>query len=131
MIAENMIDHVCRQLNLSALDVRRINMYRPAGDYTHFGQLIEPFNVPRMWGDLLARAQVQQRQRDIVAFNAANRYRKRGLCVLPTKFGCSFTAKVCETYQVLLFSHHFSHLTFFHKCLTVHESRRSVSAGVR
>ena len=29
---------------------------------------------------------------EVAQFNAANRYRKRGICVIPTKFGISFTA---------------------------------------
>ena len=67
--------------------IRRLNMYAPAGDVTHFGQAIEPFNVPRMWSDVMVRADVAQREAAAAAFNAANRYRKRALCVLPTKFG--------------------------------------------
>jgi xanthine dehydrogenase/oxidase len=94
MIAENIIDHVVRHLQLPAPEVRRLNMYRPAGDLTHFGQSIEPFNVPRMWNDLWSRSQVAERQAAIEQFNKENKYRKRGMCVLPTKFGCSFTAKV-------------------------------------
>ncbi len=34
-------------------------MYAPAGDVTHFGQAIEPFNVPRMWSDVMVRADVR------------------------------------------------------------------------
>jgi hypothetical protein len=45
-----------------ATAVRRLNMYAPAGDVTHFGQAIEPFNVPRMWSDVMVRADVRCRK---------------------------------------------------------------------
>jgi Molybdopterin-binding domain of aldehyde dehydrogenase len=36
---------------------------------------------------------VERREKEVVDFNAANRYRKRGLCMMPVKFGISFTVK--------------------------------------
>jgi xanthine dehydrogenase/oxidase len=106
MINEMIMDHVIRQLNLPAAPTRRLNMYAPTGDKTHFGQSIEPFNVPRIWSDLLCRAEVSKREADVAAFNAANRYRKRGLCVLPTKFSCSFTAKFLNQGGALVLVYH-------------------------
>ncbi len=34
-----------------------------------------------------------ERASEVDAFNGAHRYRKRGLAMVPTKFGLSFTAK--------------------------------------
>ncbi len=93
MICEMIMDDIARNMKIAPEQLRRQNMYRRVGDKTHFGQAIEPFEVPRMWGDLMARSDYDNRRKAVDLFNSHNRYRKRGLCILPTKFGCSFTAK--------------------------------------
>lgn len=34
-----------------------------------------------------------EKQREVKEFNKNNKYRKRGLAIIPTKFGCSFTVR--------------------------------------
>ena len=43
-----------------------------------------------MWAEVHASADIAARRSDIAAFNASNRYRKRGLSVLPTLYGINF-----------------------------------------
>lgn len=44
-------------------------------------------------GQVKKNADFEARQRDIAAFNVKNRWRKRGMTLIPTKFGISFTTK--------------------------------------
>lgn len=46
-----------------------------------------------MWKELWESSDFEQRQAEIERFNRANRWRKRGMAQMPTKFGISFTAK--------------------------------------
>ena len=67
-------------------------MYKE-GDITHFGQALERWNIPRLMDEILKSSDFSQRQKNIEEFNQLNTYRKRGITILPTKFGIAFTAK--------------------------------------
>jgi xanthine dehydrogenase/oxidase len=43
--------------------------------------------------ELIKSSDFIQRQKTVEEFNRSNTYRKRGLTILPTKFGIAFTAK--------------------------------------
>lgn len=43
--------------------------------------------VRACWEGVVAQAQVEEREKAIDAFNKENRWRKRGLAILPTMFG--------------------------------------------
>ena len=45
------------------------------------------------WDGVVEQASFAERQEACDEFNKANRWRKRGLAVIPTKFGISFTTK--------------------------------------
>ncbi|KAG5177145.1 putative xanthine dehydrogenase [Tribonema minus] len=92
MVVETIVDRLAAQLKISPTTMREKNMYLE-GDRTHYGQLIERWNVPAAWEDMKRTAEIERRQKEISQFNAANRYRKRGLYLMPTKFGISFTVK--------------------------------------
>jgi xanthine dehydrogenase/oxidase len=51
------------------------------------------WNVPSAWDSLCSTADVLSRRASIAKFNAESRWKKRGLAVIPTKFGIAFTAK--------------------------------------
>lgn len=63
------------------------------GDVTYFGQTLENSTMRRIWAELKASSNYDETRTAVDAFNAANRYRKRGLAIVPTRFGISFTAK--------------------------------------
>ncbi|KAJ2558682.1 hypothetical protein EV175_000675 [Coemansia sp. RSA 1933] len=93
IILEQMLCEVADRLRLPVEHLREINMYR-AGDVTPFSQKLDgDWNVPRMWAQLKDRGQFAQRRAEVDAFNARSRYIKRGLSLLPTKFGISFGVK--------------------------------------
>eukprot|EP00054_Salpingoeca_dolichothecata_P024381 m.165933 g.165933 ORF g.165933 m.165933 type:complete len:1340 (-) comp24994_c0_seq1:150-4169(-) len=90
LFVENWISDVATTCGLPQEHVREINFYKQ-GDETHFGQVLEQFPIPRMWQELKAFSDYEKRQKEIEAFNQANRWRKRGLSMVPTKFGIAFT----------------------------------------
>ncbi|KDD74612.1 molybdopterin-binding domain of aldehyde dehydrogenase, partial [Helicosporidium sp. ATCC 50920] len=92
LFAEMLVERVAAETGLSALALRERNMYRP-GDCQFFGQVLDGCQARRCWDLALASADHAALRRQADAFNAAHRFRKRGLAAIPTKFGISFTAK--------------------------------------
>ncbi|EPY82416.1 xanthine dehydrogenase/oxidase [Camelus ferus] len=89
-IAEYWMSEVAVTCGLPAEEVRRKNLYRE-GDLTHFNQRLEGFNLPRCWDECLKSSQYDARKKEVDKFNRENCWKKRGLCIIPTKFGISFT----------------------------------------
>lgn len=64
-------------------------------------------NLPRLsdlqiqacWELVHQRSEFERRFREVEAFNAGSRFRKRGISLIPTKFGISFTAKFLNQVQ--------------------------------
>lgn len=94
-IAEHLkldIDHVrsvraaSRSGRLDAECGVQINLYQE-GDRTHFLQLIGPseWHVPRLLDELKVDCDYERRKAEIKRWNAEHRYRKRGICMMPTK----------------------------------------------
>jgi len=92
LACETIVEHVAAHLKLDPFVVRRFNLYQE-GDLTHFVQPLERWNIPRLMDELIKSSDFIQRQKAVEEFNRSNTYRKRGLTILPTKFGIAFTAK--------------------------------------
>lgn len=92
VICEAIIDHLASALGMDPMVMRGLNFYKE-GEKTHFGQELIRWHVPRAWDEAMREGGVDRRRASVDAFNRKHRFRKRGLCVIPTKFGISFTAK--------------------------------------
>jgi len=93
IIAEAWLEHLATKLKMRPEEVREKNLYAFEGDRTHFFQAMERCPVQRMWKELAESSELSTRNAVIEQFNNENRWRKRGIALLPTKFGISFTAK--------------------------------------
>uniref|UniRef100_H2YPI7 Xanthine dehydrogenase/oxidase n=1 Tax=Ciona savignyi TaxID=51511 RepID=H2YPI7_CIOSA len=90
LIAEDWISGIAAKLGISAEKVREINMYKE-GDSTYYGQVLESFNLPRCWQECYQKSNFNERKEKIEEYNSKNRWRKRGISCIPTKYGISFT----------------------------------------
>ncbi|XP_046887432.1 xanthine dehydrogenase/oxidase [Hypomesus transpacificus] len=91
MITESWMEDVAMSLGLSSEQVRRLNLYTQ-GDSTPYNQVLEHPTLESCWEECLQRAQYGQRRAAIQDYNSQHRWTKRGLAIIPTKFGISFTA---------------------------------------
>ncbi|KAJ2573629.1 hypothetical protein GGH95_004038, partial [Coemansia sp. RSA 1836] len=92
-LSESMLCEVADRLHMPVEAIRELNLYQ-RGDVTPFSQeLNSDWNVPRMWDQLKAKARYDERRREVDEFNRRSTTRKRGLAMLPTKFGISFGVK--------------------------------------
>ncbi|KAK3297838.1 molybdopterin binding aldehyde oxidase/xanthine dehydrogenase [Chaetomium fimeti] len=90
-IAESYMSEAADRLGIPVEKLREINMYKP-GEVTHFNQPITDWHVPLMYQQVQDEADYANRREAITKFNAEHKWRKRGLDIIPTKFGISFTA---------------------------------------
>ncbi|KAA6414390.1 MAG: xanthine dehydrogenase [Lasallia pustulata] len=90
-IAESYMEEVADHLGLPVEKLREINFYKP-NEITHFNQALKDWHVPLMYHQVLEEADYGARRESIEAYNARSKWKKRGLAIIPTKFGISFTA---------------------------------------
>lgn len=89
-VAETMIRQVADYLKKDVVNISELNLYKE-GELTHYNQKLEYCTLQKCWQECLESSNYYQRQKDIQIFNRNNRYKKRGLSVIPTKFGIAFT----------------------------------------
>ncbi|KAK4157664.1 Molybdopterin-binding domain of aldehyde dehydrogenase-domain-containing protein [Chaetomidium leptoderma] len=90
-IAESYMSEVADRLGMPVEKFREINMYKPE-EVTHFNQSLTDWHVPLMYQQVQEESDYANRREAITKFNAEHKWRKRGLALIPTKFGISFTA---------------------------------------
>ncbi|KAL2507123.1 Xanthine dehydrogenase 1 [Forsythia ovata] len=92
LIAENWIQRIAMEVKKSPEEIREIN-FQSEGSVLHYGQQLEHFTLKRLWNDLTASCDFLTTRKEVEHFNLNNRWKKRGIAIVPTKFGISFTAK--------------------------------------
>ncbi|OQR93686.1 xanthine dehydrogenase [Achlya hypogyna] len=92
MMAETMMDHLAGALQMDPVELRSVNLYQE-GQRTHYGQRLDDYHLPALWARGLRESAYADRLAAVTAFNAQHKWIKRGLAILPTKFGISFTNK--------------------------------------
>lgn len=91
-ICETIMDHLARASGTAAHELRSGNLYKQNA-VTHFGQVLSDGDrIGKLYQECYEKSDYATRQQAIVEFNAQNKYRKRGMSLIPTKFGISFTA---------------------------------------
>jgi len=91
MFAENWITDVAKICGMPQHVARERNFYRE-GDETYFGQPLISCQVGAVWDELKESVSFGTMRKEVDDFNRENRFRKRGLAAVPTKYGISFTA---------------------------------------
>ena len=100
--AETYVEHVARLLGKPPEEIREKNMYAARGAVTHYKQELVDCHIREMWAQVKETSQFAQRRMAVDAFNGANRWKKRGLAMMPVKFGMSFTAKFMNQASALV-----------------------------
>ncbi|KAL4749345.1 hypothetical protein BDW72DRAFT_194975 [Aspergillus terricola var. indicus] len=89
-IAESIISAVAEKVGISVDEIRRRNLYQ-VGQRTPFNQVLdEDWHVPLLLEQVREEAGYDSRKKEIERFNSEHRWRKRGIALIPTKFGISF-----------------------------------------
>lgn len=87
---EAVMEKIAEKLQLDPLKVRELNFYRD-GETTPYGQQVFDACSSELWQKLQLKTDYQKLIQATAEFNQKNKYVKRGIGVVPVKFGISFT----------------------------------------
>lgn len=104
-IAETYMEEVADQLGMDVKKFREINMYK-AHEITHFNQELKDWYVPLMFKQVQEESEYDRRRAEVDEFNKTHKWNKRGLSIIPTKFGISFTALFLNQAGALVHIYH-------------------------
>jgi xanthine dehydrogenase/oxidase len=104
-IAETYMEEVADRLGMPVEKFREINFYKPL-EKTHFNQEITDWHVPLMYKQVQDESDYEMRREIVRRFNDTSKWRKRGLAIIPTKFGISFTALFLNQAGALVHIYH-------------------------
>jgi len=106
---ETIIEQIANDIGKDPLDVRMLNIYQdpavsgnPATMVTQYGQTIADWVGDKVMTQVATEAKYRERRNSVNAFNKVNKRRKRGLALVPLKFGISFTATMLNQGGALL-----------------------------
>jgi xanthine dehydrogenase large subunit len=106
---ETVIEEIAQQIGKDPLDVRKVNLYQdPAvsGDAgsmtTQYNQVIEDFIADKVIDQVEAESAYRARRTSVSSYNKNSKYKKRGVALVPLKFGISFTATMLNQGGALL-----------------------------
>jgi len=106
-IAETYIEEISDHLGIPAERLREINMYGAHTSMkTHFNQELKDWYVPLMYKQVREESDYAARREAVIQHNKTHRWEKRGLAIVPTKFGISFTALFLNQAGALVHIYH-------------------------
>jgi xanthine dehydrogenase/oxidase len=89
IIAETALDHAATAIGMTAEEVREKNLY-DRGQVTPYGQSLTFCYMKTVWAWAKERSEYEKRRADVEDFNARNRWRKRGISLVPIKYASGF-----------------------------------------
>ncbi len=93
VFCERMMDQIAILRGEDPLEVRRRNFYSPGRDITPYGMKVVDNILKPLVAQIEKSSDYHNRRKAIAAFNASNRWLKKGISLNPVKFGISFTLK--------------------------------------
>ena len=89
-VIEAAMQRVAEVLGKDPAEVRRLNMY-VEGDRTHYDKVLEKCHMHAVWDQCLKTSDYAARRAAAEDFNRTHRFKKRGVAMIPVKFGLAFT----------------------------------------
>jgi xanthine dehydrogenase/oxidase len=94
-MVENAIDDAAFAIGMLPEDVRELNLYN-RGDVTPFGQALSYCYMKQVWRYLKDKSNYSQKRASVDDYNRKNRWRKRGLGMMPVKYGSGYNLVMLE-----------------------------------
>ncbi|CAL1541535.1 unnamed protein product [Lymnaea stagnalis] len=99
-IMESIIEHVGKALGKDQYAVRKQNLYIK-GQKTPGGMPLNYCSIREVAAQFEDQINLVKRQQDVAAFNQANRWRKRGLALMPNRFGIGWFGAQYNTHVII------------------------------
>src|SRR5690606_17235713 len=92
LASERIIEEIAYALGEDPLEIRTRNLYGGNGrNVTPYHQTVEDNIAARLIAELGEASEYARRRQEILAFNRGSRVIRRGIALVPVKFGVSFT----------------------------------------
>ncbi len=95
LILEDAIAHAAHEMGMRAEDLRELNLYQP-GQQTIVGTVLGDCYMSQVWQYLKTKADFDSRAVEVDRFNQQNRWRKRGIAMIPVQYGAGYNAAFLE-----------------------------------
>ncbi|MFT6416778.1 MAG: xanthine dehydrogenase/oxidase [Dokdonia sp.] len=89
IIMEEAIEAAAHKLGMLPETLREKNLYQ-VGDTTPYGQVLDYCLMPEVWKRLKRTSEFEKRAKKIEEFNRDNRWKKRGISMIPLKYGLGY-----------------------------------------
>ncbi|MBH9576270.1 molybdopterin cofactor-binding domain-containing protein [Inhella proteolytica] len=101
VVLEDGLEAAAHAIGMLPEEVREKNLYR-LGDFTPYGQVLEYCYLQDVWQYAKQKVDFARRLEQVRTFNRNNRWRKRGISMLPIKYGMGFNATFLERGDALV-----------------------------
>ncbi len=94
-IVENAIDDAAVSLGMLPEEIREKNLY-DRGDVTPFGQALSYCYMKQVWAYAKQVSDFENKYQAVQKFNTENKWRKRGISMIPVKYGSGYNLLLLE-----------------------------------
>ncbi|KAL5278948.1 XDH.2 family protein [Megaselia abdita] len=91
-VSEHYIRDVADITGIDYSKVMELNFYKQR-DLTYYNQELTDMNIQRCWNECIAQSKFFEQRKEVEEFNKQHKWRKRGVAIVPTKFGVAFGAQ--------------------------------------
>ena len=99
LIVETGIEALAEKLNIPEDQLRERNFYQQ-NQFTPYGQQLLYCNLQGVWKSIKDSSNYEERKKAVQEFNSNNVYKKRGIKLIPLKYGISFMHKASNQGEV-------------------------------
>ncbi|KAF5279180.1 hypothetical protein FQR65_LT03427 [Abscondita terminalis] len=89
-ITEMMMREVAEYLHKDIVEIAQLNFFKE-GDNTFYGQKLENVTIDRCWLECINSSNFFERKKGVDVYNEENRWKKRGIALVPLKYGIGIT----------------------------------------
>lgn len=100
-VIEAAIHHAARQMGIDPQLIQESNLLEEGSEFS-YGQKTEDCEAKNCWFQAKSDYKIAQLKADIKQYNAANKYTKKGLALMPICFGVSFTNTMMNNARALV-----------------------------
>ena len=90
LVVENFMDDIACELDIDPTILREKNLLEE-GDQVYYSQVLNHCTLQRCWSECKLQSSFNDLKIQVDSWNDANRWKKRGLSMIPCKFGIAFT----------------------------------------
>jgi xanthine dehydrogenase/oxidase len=111
LIVEEAIEKLSYEMGIAPERLRENNFYKDGQldmkpyPITPYGQELPHCRINQVWRDFKDKISFDERKAEVERFNRKNKFRKRGLSMIPLKYGISYTSRTSNQGSAYLFAY--------------------------